>query len=843
MKRILKRVFLSLLLLLLAGLAVGIAWVYWRSHACLPQLDGEIAVPGLPALRQAQGGPFDFAQGPERKSRGEQSRTAQAGLAGRVEVLRDARGVPHLRAQSLEDLALAQGYVTAQDRLWQMDLSRRLAAGELSEIFGERALSFDIENRTLGFPQVCERAVAELDPESRKLLDLYAQGVNAFIITHRDRLPVEFLLLGYRPRPWRAEDTFGIGLNMAKALNWMWPDELMRARIRAKVGKELYADLFPDHSPLDHPVAAVQGSGIRDSGLANPACADRPEPRFPNPDSLDPVLAALAPLDRACLPFVGHASEAGLGSNNWVLSGSHTTSGKPLLANDPHLGHSIPSVWYMIHLKAPGLNVSGVSLPGVPLVIIGHNERIAWGMTNVNPDVQDLYAESFNFRDPHKYLHNGEWVDAEFRDEVIKVRDKRDYRFTVKVTRHGPVISHDGDRDLALRWTALEPHALRLPFLKIDQARNWEEFRAALRDFAGPMQNFVYADVEGNIGYYAAGWVPIRKQGDGTLPSPGSTDDYDWSGYIPFEELPHAYNPPSGMLATANGRIVPDGYPYLVSKKWEAPFRTARIYQLLEAGGHFTVTDLLRIQSDIHTLEDEWLAKQLVTASFHHSPTTADAQYALSLLPHWDAEAKADSAATLVCEVTRRALLERILKPKLGDDLSGYHWPMSTVFLQNVLENPSADGERWLPPGDASFADTLMKSLEEGVQRIPGLVHSQSRQAWKWGGAIPLTFHHPLSGGLPLLGRWLDAGPLPQAGTGTTVKQTTPALGPSMRMVVDFSDLDQSVQNITLGESGQAFSPYYRDQLDAWYNGRSFPMLFSDAAVEKGTVHKLVLKP
>lgn len=854
MRKTIKRVVISLLVVLLVCLAAGTAWIYWRTHTSLPQLEGEISV---------------------------------AGLSGQVEVLRDAHGVPHLRAQSLEDLAFAQGYVTAQDRLWQMDLSRRLAAGELSEIFGERTLRLDIENRTLGFRQACERAVKELDPESRKLLDRYAQGVNAFIDTHPKSLPVEFLLLRYRPRPWQPEDTFGIALNMAKGLNWMWPDELMRERIRAKVGNELYADLFPDHSPLDRPVAEVVGSvqnvTLRGSAgrqtrpptgrqgqivppQANPRQltdvqidGSKPEHDLARPTAPYGNWPGQGPLHIAAWPIADQPNTSGLGSNNWIVNGSHTQSGKPLLANDPHLGHSIPSVWYMIHLKAPGIDVSGVSLPGVPEVIIGHNERIAWGMTNVNPDVQDLYVESFNFRDPHKYLHNGEWVEAEFRDEVIKIRQGRDYRFTVKVTRHGPVVSHEGDRDLALRWTALEPHAQRFPFLKINQAGNWEEFKTGLRDYAGPMQNFVYADVDGNIGYYAAGWVPIRSHGDGTVPSPGSTDDYDWSGYIPFEELPHAYNPSSGMLATANGRIVPDGYPYLISKKWEAPFRTARIFQLLEAGaglpvssgevspgakvagGHFTVADMLRIQTDIHTLEDEWLRQQLQAAAIHHSPATADAQYALSLLTNWNAEAKADSAATLVCEVTRHALLERILKPKLGADFSGYRWAMGTVFLQNVLENR---WERWLPPGDATFDETLVKSLEEGVKRIPGLVHSQRREAWKWGEAIPLTFHHPLSGGLSLLGPWLlDVGPLPQFGTGTTVKQTTPSVGPSMRMVVDFSDLDQSVQNITLGESGHFLSPYYRDQLDAWYNGRSFPMLFSDAAVDKGTVHRLVLKP
>jgi penicillin amidase len=494
----------------------------------------------------------------------------------------------------------------------------------------------------------------------------------------------------------------------------------------------------------------------------------------------------------------------------------------------------------MIHLKAPGLDVAGVSLPGLPLVMIGHNEHIAWGMTNTGPDVQDLYIESFNFRDPKKYLHNGQWVDADVREESIKVRNQRAYHFTVVVTRHGPVISHDGDRDLALQWTMLIPHAIRLPFLRIDQASNWQEFTAALRDFNVPMQNCVYADTEGNIGYYAAGLVPIRKRGNGAVPVPGSTDDYDWTSFIPFDDLPHSFNPPSGMIATANGRVVPDTYPYFITARWEPPFRTARIFQLLRERGPFTSSDMLRIQTDILSLEDAWLAKQLLAAAGKQPPSSPDAQFALGVLKGWDGEARADSAATLVLEVTRRALLARILKSKLGDDLSGYRWPMSTIFLQNVLEKNLT---RWLPPGDTNFNMTLMKSLDEGIRQIPSLVHSHNHAAWRWGDTIPLTFLHPLSGGLPFLGRWLDVGPFPQAGTGTTVKATTPRAGPSMRMVVDFSDLDQSMQNITLGESGQVFSPYYCDQFSAWYDGRSFPMLFSDAAVEKGAVHKLVLEP
>ena len=792
MKRFLQRIALLVLLIVLLAIVGGGAWLYHRAQSSLPLLDGTLRAPGLSA---------------------------------RVEVLRDAHGVPHLRAQSLADVFFAQGYVTAQDRLWQMDLSRRHAEGQLSEVFGDRTLRYDMESRTLGLNQAAERALAELDPDTRRLLDSYARGVNAFIESHRDRLPIEFLILRYQPQLWRTADSVAVVMNLSTALSQSWEEDLMREHVSAKLGKNLASDVFPDHSALDVPVAAVPASapaGARKmtTGLDDEPLGDGPLRAMARPPHVD---------------FPG-----GMGSNNWVLNGSHTKSGKPLLANDPHLGHSIPSVWYMIHLQAPGLNVSGVSLAGLPLVVIGHNEHIAWGVTNTGPDVQDLYAENFNLRDSTQYLHNGQWIGAEVRNEVIKVRDHRDYLLTVKVTRHGPVVSHDGDRDLALRWSALEPHAIRLPLLRMNQASNWQEFTAALRDFTVPMQNFVYADVEGNIGYYAAGLVPVRRRGDGSVPIPGSTDDYDWSGFIPFEDLPHSYNPPGGIIATANGRIVPDTYPFFISANWEAPYRTARIFQLLREEGPFNPADMLRIQTDIRALEDEWLAKQLLAAAAQHAPESSEAQFALGVLKAWDGQAHADSTATLIAEVTRHALLARILKPKLGEDLSGYHWSMSTIFLQNVLEQNLM---RWLPPEDADFHVTLMKSLEQAVRQIPALVHSQSQTAWRWGDTIPLTFHHPLSRGLPLLGHLLDVGPFPQAGTGTTVKQTTPEIGPSMRMVVDFSDLDQSMQNITLGESGQVFSPYYRDQFEAWYGGRSFPMLFSDAAVDKGAVHSLVLEP
>jgi penicillin G amidase len=791
--RIAARILLIAVLVLAVSAAVAAGWLYYLTRAALPQLDGTIQVPGLRA---------------------------------RVEVRRDQHGIPHLRAQSLEDVFFAQGYVTAQDRLFQMDLSRRLAMGELSEILGKSVLRLDIENRKLGFPEVAERAVRELDPQARQLMKAYAAGVNAFMDSHQGRLPIEFLLLGYTPRPWRAEDSFGAALNMFKSLNDTWREDLVREKIRAKVSPQLYTDLFPDHSDLDHPVAELLPSRAPRGHRTDTAL-----PPPPSAVELGPILGAL--VSRPGPP-------ADLGSNNWVVSGAHTQSGKPLLANDPHLAHSLPSVWYMVHLEAPGLDVSGVSLPGLPLVIIGHNRRIAWGMTNTGPDVEDLYTETFNPKDSNLYLHNGTWVPAQVRQEKIPVRHAADYKLEVKVTRHGPIISDEGGRDLALQWTALEPGALRYPFLKIDQAQSWQEFTQALRDFTGPMQNFVYADVDGNIGYYAAGWVPIRKHGDGSVPVPGSSDDYDWTGYIPFEDLPHSYNPPGGIIATANGRVVPDGYPHFITHQWAEPFRTARIYQLLESGNRFTVPDMLRIQTDILSLEDQWMARELVKAANQRPPSTPDARYAISLLEHYDGEAHVDSAATLVCEATRKELLSQILTPKLGVGLSGYNWPMSTVFLQNVLKN---NRTRWLPPGDADFDATLMKSLDVAVAQIPSLVGSDDHAAWQWGQTIPLTFRNRITLAFPALGSYLNVGPVPQQGTQTTVKQTTPTVGPSMRMVVDFSNLENSVQNITLGESGEVLSPYYRNQFEAWYHGGSFPMLFGDREVEKNSRHELVLEP
>ncbi len=796
--RMLWRVLLYAATVLIIFIAGAAGWFYWHIRSALPQLDGTIHV---------------------------------AGLKAPVAVRRDARGVPHLRAQSIDDLAFAQGYVTAQDRLWQMDLTRRNAFGELSQILGRRTLNIDIENRKLGFHQVAERAVSGLDSESRAMLENYSRGVNAFIRTHRDLLPIEFIILGYRPAPWTPADCLGVALTMDKTLNSSWRTDLMREAILQKLGPQLYADLFPDTSPLDRPVAEMVKGPVRSvqpDAQGQLARLLRP----PDLTGLDPVLASL--LSAAKPPDVV------LGSNNWVVSGAHTDSGKPLLSNDPHLHLGVPSIWYQIQLEAPGIDVTGVSLPGAPTVIIGHNQHIAWGFTNTGPDVQDLFIEKMNPRNPDQYLHNGQWVNATVRNETIHVRGRQDVHLKVLATRHGPIIANEGGEALALEWTALQPHALNLAtFLKLDEAANWQQFTQAIRSFSGPEQNMVYADTDGNIGYYAPAWVPVRKRGDGSIPEPGDTDEYDWQGYIPFEDLPHAFNPPGGIIATANSRVVPEGYPYFITHDWAPPWRTARIFQLLEAGHKLTVADMLRIDMDTYSMEDMWLARWLIKAGKARPPQNPVAKQALELIENWDGEAREDSAATLILERTRPILLARLLRPKLGSAYTEYHWGLALTFVDNVLKN---NWTRWLPPGDRDFNDTLMKSMDEAVQEIAKSTGNSNPKSWQWGTTIPLLFRHPLD---PLpFGHWLfDVGPFPQWGMGTTVKATSLSTGPSMRMVVDVADLDRSVNNITLGESGEITSPYYKDQFQAWYNGRSFPMLFSDRAVQEGTVHKLELEP
>ena len=792
---------------LLLFAAAGSIW--WSLERALPQLDGTAGLEGLRA---------------------------------EVSVERDAWGVPHIRAQSIEDLVLAQGYVMAQDRLWQMDLLRRAAAGTLAEIFGPVALEHDRENRALGFQRAAEAAVARMPEERRRLLEAYARGVNLYMEQRRGRLPAEFLALRYSPQPWTPADTLLIAANLYKELTGFWKDQMLRAEVSRAVGAEMANDLYAAtaNSPWDHPIV---GLGTAPGKAAGGAPRAFPQGKAPGV-AADAGLTRIAPESPwtaadGPLPLFGQTSRSAGGSNNWVIGGAMTATGKAMLANDTHLGWAVPCIWYLVHLTAPGWNVKGFALPGAPLVVIGHNEHIAWGFTNNFADVQDVYIETFNPENPLEYRVNGAWQKAEVRHEVIRVRGQADQLFDVLVTRHGPVVLRDNSRGYAIRWTATEPGGLDATYFLLGQAKNWPEFVELIRQTPGPAQNAVYADVEGHIGYVVAAKVPIRRTPADGVPVPGDTDAHEWTGYIPVEDLPSRFDPPEGVMATANARVVGPAYPWYLTDNWMAPYRTARIYELLGERKSLRPADFINIQTDTYSYPDVLLARELRQARDKVAARDPRARQMLGMLDGWNGDASVDSVPMSFLEFTRRALLVNLLRKPLGPRIRQYQWMRSSVFLENVLRERPA---RWLPTEFKSYDELLISSADLAVEKMMEASHHPEVREWAWGVFNVLRMNHPL-GRTGILERALSIGPVPISGSEFSVKQITPTFGPSMRFVADLSNFDNSLMNVTSGESGQFRSANYRDQFPAWYQGRGIPSAFTDAAEESRVAHRLRLVP
>ena len=813
------RIIRNLAAALLVLLGIGVITGWWIVRRAVPTLDGSVSV---------------------------------AGLGDGVIVDRDQWGRPWIRAKSTEDLVLAQGYVTAQDRLWQMDLLRRAAAGELSEIFGGVALEFDKENRILGMSEAAERAAADSNGEIRGLLDSYALGVNRYIEQHSNKLPIEFVLLGYKPRPWKPADTYLVSLYMYKTLTSTWKSKLNRQWITERVGADKARDMFVVDSPLDHYIVGGPATG----GAHSPAAVrtKRPSSASLGGSEMPPFAAEQWGVARALLGQFDDESSEIIGSNSFVANGSRTASGKPLLANDTHLGLAMPGIWYLVHLSAPGWNVAGFALPGAPLVIIGHNERVAWGFTNSNADVQDLFIEKFQSENSRYYWANGAWVEANARQEKIHVRGKADVVVTVAVTRHGPIVHRDpqgeGNRSYALRWTALDPGGLDFGFPLLGRAKNWNEFMEVTRHIAGPGQNTIYADVDGNIGFTVPARIPIRSRGDGTLPAPGETDEYEWSGYIPFDELPRTLNPSEGIIATANARTIGPEYKHFVSDRWAGPYRTARLYELLQGRDGLTPADCNEIQNDILSLPNKFLSEQLILATRSNRPMDARVKALIEKLKSWDARARADSVETSFVEFTRHALFHNLLAPLLGDETSRYElweprsvynnvWWRDKVFLENILRTRPTS---WLPKGFADYDSLLIDSANEAVSQLTKATQESNPSRWTWGRMHPLDMTHPLGRGNALHSA-LSIGPYETGGTIDTVKAMGVGHGPAMRFVADLSNFDNSLMEITAGESGHFASPYYRDQFPDWFAGRGIAAPFTEAAAEKTRAHRLFLLP
>ena len=719
---LLRTVNLSIAALLLALLG-AIYWFMWRP---LPEVSGEIPAP----------------------------------IHGKATITRDARGVPHIQASSWEDAIFLQGYVMAQDRLWQMDATRRLAGGELAEIAGPAALEGDREARRLRMGRIADRQELNMTPAAQPILAAFARGVNYYIDTHRGRLPVEFTLLGYEPRPWKIRDTLLAALEIHRQLSNSWRDDIGKLHMLQSGNAEKVAYLYPP----------------RTGGEVQP------------------------------------------GSNGWALSGAHTASGKPILANDPHLAWNMPATWYQVQLTAPDLNVEGFTLPGVPAVIIGHNQNIAWGATNLGFDAQDLYRIEINVG-TGQYRYLGGTERATIERDVIRVKGAPSVDQINYVTRYGPLFLTDPSGAYALRWTAAADEPLDFPILDLDRARSWEEFNKALERFMGPAQNFVYADTAGNIGYHAAGRIPVRKNCLGDVPVDGESGACEWDGMIPYDELPHSFNPPSGIIVTANQNPFPADYKYPVNGKFAPKYRSQEIRTLLTSHENWAAEQMLGVQKDVYSAFLHFFAGQILKAWEKHPSSSDQLKDAVDLLRPWNGQMEKGTAAPMIVTVAYEDFRKAVATSATTRYAAEWDpYLLAPEIVERILrQRPTG----WFKDYDQQLIDSLAAGIATG-EKIQGSKLSR----WDYGQWIILTIRQPVLGQLPLIGKYLNIGPVAMSGSGTSIKQTTQRLGPSMRMIVDLSDLDHSFANITIGESESLLSGHYRDQWNSYYGGTSFPMQF-----------------
>ncbi|MBS1798571.1 MAG: penicillin acylase family protein [Acidobacteria bacterium] len=881
-----------ILLILLLTAFVGVRhWIQQTLTASLPQIDGTLSAPGLSA---------------------------------NVTVQRDARGVPHIHAATLDDLVFAQGFTTAQDRLFQMDLMRRHAAGELAEVLGPSLLQHDRIQRVLQLRATADRSISSVPAEQRHYLEVYARGVNASIEQQRSHLPLEFRVLRYQPAPWTARDSLLIGLVMFQDLTNSFPSKLNREALTAHLAPELVTDLYPVGSWRDHPPAQPQVDltapqelpdiplDESQSKLAIPTIPGAPsspsktakvghssEARTASSSDLIALTHALTPLCEGCRA----------GSGNWVVSGARTASGRPLLSNDMHLSHTLPGVWYEADLEAStaagDFHAAGVSLPGVPFIIVGHNAHIAWGFTNLGADVQDIYIEHLRGSGSSTEFQsaNGEWHPVLHQTEVIHVKGRPDVTLDVASTQHGemltPVITTllpSETRTLTLRWAIYDPATLSAPLLDINSASDWPSFLAAFASFGGPAQNVVYADDQGHIGYHAVGRIPIRVNPDQPAPPPAIpallqpappaepgnaaqppapvqvvqptpvspvpvdavTGHFDWIGYIPFVALPQSFDPPGGVLATANARVTPDNYPYTITLDWAAPYRNERIWKVLSSRDRLAPSDMLSLQTDVYSDLDRVIAQRLAYAIDHSSTKDRRLHQAADIMRNWNGSVEIDAVAPSIVDAARAALWELILDPRLGTATAAtasipknttapatqaalYTWGAKSYAAEQIIMHTPA---RWLPSGYANWDDLLTAVVDRGLRDREA---PSDLSRWKYGHTHPVDIEHPIYSQSRLLryliGLRIGTGVQPQSGDDSTVKQVGRTFGPSERFTANLADLDNSTLNVVLGESGNPASPFFLDQWPAWYNGNTFPMPFSTAATNAATKHILTLTP
>jgi len=805
-----------------------------------------------------------------------------AGLGAPVDVVRDAAGIPHIYAASDDDAWFALGYLHAEDRLWQMELNRRTAAGRLAEILGSSALDVDRFLRTLGIARNAAAIAERLDDHTRHALERYAAGVNAELDARARRprflMPPEFLLTGAPgPEPWTPADSIGWATMMAWDLSTNWNSELTRMRLATRLTKQQIDELMPPY-PGNPRIDA--------EGHASAAVPDAPLPIADYPSLYRSLGIDTASLSSRAASLLAHAPDVfveGIGSNNWVVSGAKTASGKPLLANDPHLSLTAPSIWYLAQLSSPNLNVIGATLPALPFVIIGRNDHIAWGETNTGPDTQDLYIEALRERDgAHGPVTEARtpdgWQALETRDEIIHVKGAPDVALRVRSSRHGPLISdvsraavdalktlppttsQTGGFALAFQWAALRPDDRTVAAgLAMNRASDWSSFVAALRDFHSPQQNFVYADVAGNIGFIAPGRVPVRRPDNdlmGQVPAPGWDARYDWQGFVRFEQLPQSLNPSENRIVTANHKVVADDYAPFLTSEWAAPFRARRIESLIDANDRHDVASFAAIQGDVRSLAAVALLPLLIDTK-----TSDDAaKDVLAKLAAWDGTMRGDRIEPLIFSAWMRELVRLVTQDELGPALFASQWDARTVFMINVLSNRDGQG-RWCrdvtapsvtTPAVATCADLKTRALDLALADLTRRL-GPDRSRWRWDALHVVRAEHRPFSRVPYLAKLFSLeGPV--GGDANTVDVARYELrdeaepfvahhGPSLREIVDFGDLEQSRFVASTGESGNRLSPFYGNLFERWRTVQSVPMQLRRETVEQGAIGTLRMTP
>ncbi|MCB0203473.1 MAG: penicillin acylase family protein [Anaerolineae bacterium] len=781
------------------------------------------------------------------------------GIHGPVEIVRDHWGVPHIYATSEEDLFFAQGYVHAQDRMWQMELQRRAGAGRLAEILGEPALEIDRTFRTLGLNRAAEDEAAALSGESLAVLQAYSAGVNAYMRLRRGSLGIEFRLLGFEPQPWRPVDSFYWAKVLATNLSGNMTSEVLRARLARQVGADLAADLEPSY-PASNPVTVPgDGSPPQPNGWRSDALRDalRLVEQMLGGPATPPPAAARSPLS-GVIPLNPSAS------NQWVVDGAHSATGRPLLANDTHMMVAMPALWYQAHLSGGRYQVAGVSMPGVPGVVIGHNDHIAWGMTTGWQDSQDLYVEKVNPANPREFEFRGKWEKAEVVREVILVKGRSAPLVEeVLITRHGPIVSKLGDekQPLALRWTAHDVTDPVSAFLGVNRAKDWNDFRAALDKWVTPPHNFVYADTAGNIGFLQAGRVPVRGKGHGMAPAPGWTGEYEWERFLTVDEIPQVFNPEQGWIAVANNVVVAHDYPYFLSADLEDSVRATRIAELLQSQDTFSAAEFARFQRDTASAH----ARRFVQHLLKIQPTNTREAAVLDLLRAWDCKIDADSVAASIYHVCQLNALHTIFDRHLGEQADGYigiditglgdfslYQGRTTVRLLEMLDNPR--DTTWLRDPMTGIPETKTEVLHRALRiTLKQMIatYGADMTKWTWGRLHRVEFAH-IAGAVKPLNLLFNRGPYPMGGDNETLLRATtrpefpfkPAGAiDAMRFVADVSDWDRSQIMVAGGQSGHVASKHYDDLIPLWRDGLTVPMPFSRAAVERSAGARLTLYP